>query len=445
MLHLLDRRTGALVPCPPGRVLRVGRPHADAPPEVACDDPHVSRLHCTVEALPGDALRLVDRSSHGTWLNGQRVAGEATLRAGDELSLGTTYPLAVVIPAGVSAAPAAAPAPDGLPPRIADRYAVVRKVAEGGMGVVWEVRDEREGGARRALKVLKQARAGTTVVERFRREAEVGARLRGHEGVVATLDAGALPGGEMFYVMEFVEGRSLKARIDEGPLGQEEAVRIALAVARAVAHAHAQGVVHRDLKPQNVLLAPDGAVRLTDFGIAKALDDATGLTATGSTMGTPAYMPPEQAVDAKRVGPHSDVYGLGGVLYACLVRRPPIDARGLKLREALLRVVEGKIPPPRELDPSIDPALDAICRIALATAPEARFPDAAAFVRALERWLAGDRTPPPPPVASSAGARAAGPPTDDEEGGSGALVLAGLVAGLFLVVAALAAVVALAR
>jgi eukaryotic-like serine/threonine-protein kinase len=286
-----------------------------------------------------------------------------------------------------------------VPERIDERWRIVREVARGGMGVVYEATDERTG-ARCALKVLRTGRTNAAQEERFRREADLGARLGGHPGIVPATALGTLPTGELYCVMEFVEGRSLWDLLRAGGVPREQGVRLVAQVARAVAYAHARDVVHRDLKPQNVLITPDGRARLTDFGIAKALDDVHGLTATGEVMGTPRFMAPEQAEDSKRVDPRTDVFGLGAILYATLTGRPPMELSGLKLREALRRVYECKVAPPRSLDGSIDPAIDALCRRALARDPAHRPQTAAALADELDAWLAGDRTvrEPPPQV-----------------------------------------------
>ena len=144
--------------------------------------------------------------------------------------------------------------------------------------------------------------------------------------------------------------------------------------------------MHRDLKPANVLLTANGAVRLTDFGIAKAfMDDDGGITATGVMMGTPGYMAPEQVTDSAKAGPASDVYGAGAILYHVLVGRPPIQ--GKLLREILESIDKGVFDAPRALDPSVDPELEQICLRALEREPAQRYPTAHALALALEDWL----------------------------------------------------------
>lgn len=293
--------------------------------------------------------------------------------------------------------------------RLGEHWHLLQEIGSGGMGTVYEAIDTRSN-ARCAVKILRSGRTTPEQEERFRREADLGARLKGHPGIVAPTAMGTNGDGRLYCVMDFVEGRSLWDLIHEG-VPRERGVALVAEVARAVAYANAHGVIHRDIKPQNVLVTADGRARLTDFGIAKALDDAHGLTATGQVMGTPRFMPPEQAEDSKRVDARADVFGLGGVLYAVLTRRAPMDLGGLPVREALRRVMRCEIAPPASVDASIDPAMDAICRRALAREPESRFATAIELAEALDAWLAGDRTvrePPAGPEEQAAAAAAAG-------------------------------------
>lgn len=307
--------------------------------------------------------------------------------------------------------------------RVADRWRVLREIAQGGMGAVYEGLDEQTG-ERCAIKVLKTGRTTPEQEERFRREADLGARLAGHPGIVATTAAGALPNGRLYCVMDFVEGSSLWELIDRNALQREQGVRLVVEVAGAVAFAHAQDIVHRDLKPQNVLVTRDGRARLTDFGIAKALDDVHGLTATGQVMGTPRFMAPEQAEDSKRVDPRADVFGLGAILYTVLTRRAPMELSGLSIRDSLRRVLECKIVPPLQHDPSIDRSIDAICRRALDRDPQRRPPSAEAFAAELEAWLAGDRTVREPAVDDD--------DDDDDAGGVGKWIVVAMLVTLLV-------------
>jgi serine/threonine protein kinase len=295
----------------------------------------------------------------------------------------------------VAAEPAAADG-EAAPARAGAHVRIVRRLARGGMGVVYEGQDERvrdPAEARRAVKVLEPSANSEGLEARFLRECEVAGRLD-HPGIVRVLEAGRLASGELFCVMEFVEGETLATRF-AARLPAEEVARLVASVARAVAHAHGLGVIHRDLKPGNVIVTPAGATRLIDFGIAKACAEDS-LTATGMVMGTPSFMAPEQAADSKHVDARTDVFGLGAILYCGLTGSPPHEVGGRRLREMVGAVVAANIRRARSRVPSLDPALDALCMRALARDPARRFPSAAAFADALEGWLRGERVLPGP-------------------------------------------------
>ncbi|MHB8293660.1 MAG: protein kinase domain-containing protein [Acidimicrobiales bacterium] len=252
------------------------------------------------------------------------------------------------------------------------RYRGVRLIARGGMAEVWQGHDlllDR----RVALKVpLVHLGSDLEFRERFRREALAAARLT-HPGIVAVYDTGT-DGDDAYLVMELVAGPSLKDELDRsGRLGVAEAVRIAAEAAAALDYAHASGVVHRDVKPANVLLADAGQVKVADFGIAEA-GFAGRLTGAGMTMGTAAYLSPEQArgevPDAR-----SDIYSLGAVLYEMLCGRPPFDA-GSPVATALCHLREPVVPP-RELNAEVPEWLESCVLATLAKAREDRLASAA--------------------------------------------------------------------
>src|SRR3954471_24375859 len=204
-----------------------------------------------------------------------------------------------------------------------DRYEVLRRIARGGMAEVFLARDlllDRPV----ALKVLfREFAVDPSFVERFRREAQSAANLS-HPNIVGVYDSGE-SNGTYFIVMEYIEGRSLAQIIrDDGPLSPDRAADVATDVAAALGFAHRNGVVHRDVKPGNVLLTPSGQVKVTDFGIARA-EQAEDLTKTGSVMGTATYFSPEQA-QGQRLDGRADVYSLGVVLYEMLTGTPPFVA-----------------------------------------------------------------------------------------------------------------------
>jgi tetratricopeptide (TPR) repeat protein/predicted Ser/Thr protein kinase len=283
------------------------------------------------------------------------------------------------------------------------RYRIEGELARGGAGVVYRARDP-ESGEPVAIKLLLGGqRTDERARKRFLREAQALAKLD-HPHVVRVRDVGA-EGERPYLVMDYAPGDSLAALLEQrGPLEPERAAELARQLARGVEHAHARGVLHRDLKPDNVLLSANGQARLTDFGLVRELVpslSSTRLSQTGQLMGTPGYWPPEQALgELDAVGPRSDVYGLGAVLYALLTGVPPHESGSLV--EALARATQ---PPraPRQLRAEIPARLEAICLRCLAPAPERRYPSAAAVAEALETWLDGGDAP-----ASRAPALAAG-------------------------------------
>jgi serine/threonine-protein kinase len=322
--------------------------------------------------------------------------------------------------------PDAAPTPFGPPPdpRLAQdparrlaRFVVTGELGRGGMGVVLRAFDPVVG-RHVAIKLLLDPSAATPEIKaRFRREVEAAGRLQ-HPGIVSILEAGE-HAGQPYLVTELIDGESLAALLERGALPRRRAVEVVRDVARALAFAHAQGVLHRDVKPANVLVDRAGRARLIDFGLARL--GASQLTRTGQLLGTPAYMAPEQAGDSpSRHGPAVDVYSLGAVLYRALTGRPPVEADSVP--SLLKRLLTDPVTPPRAHDPTIEPALEATTLRCLEKEPEAR-PSADALATALDAWLSG---PPDAPAAAA-------PPT--ATGGrtiaAAVLVGAGLMAGLF--------------
>ena len=411
-IKLIDQVEGHVHELSPGERLVVGRAGTDPEPQVPVDDPRVSRIHCELVGSE-EGLQVFDHSTYGTYLNGRKIEGQDTAQPGDLIQLGAHYSFKVESPGR----------PSGLPDRFGERYRYVRFIAQGGMGVVCEAFDEQTQQSC-AVKVLRGSRVGAEQVARFQREILVGQQLAAHPGIVPVIDAGALESGELYCVMELVEGEEFSKRIVAG-IEQREAVRLVVEVAGAVAHAHTQGVIHRDLKPQNVIVS-QGKARLTDFGVAKAMDESDNLTATGAVMGTMTYMSPEQVEDSKRVDARTDVYGLGSILYAALTCQPPLDLRGLSTRKALDKVLEHKVARVSSLNPAIDPVLDGICMKAIERLPDHRYQTALAFAEALGAWLRGEATAPPPPPEES--------PEDEKEAGPGAILLVMVVLGLLIFV-----------
>ena len=263
---------------------------------------------------------------------------------------------------------------------LADRYTIEGELAQGGMATVYLARDLRHG-RRVAIKVLRQELAAAVGAERFLEEIRVTASLQ-HPHILPLFDSGSAD-GLLWYVMPFVEGETLRARLArEGRLPASVAVPLVREMAEALDHAHRQGVVHRDVKPENVLLQ-GGHALVADFGIALALEHAGGerITRTGLTLGTPQYMAPEQAAGERALDARTDVYALGAVLHEMLVGEPPFVAPS---RQAVLRRMLHEPPPSLAARrPDVAPFLDAAVRRALAKRPEDRFPSAAAFAASL--------------------------------------------------------------
>ncbi len=272
-------------------------------------------------------------------------------------------------------------------PQVGDRlgdFALVREVGRGNMGVVYEARQESLG-RRVAVKVLTPAAAGDPLwTDRFRTEALAAARLS-HPGIAAVYAVGEAAGVPWF-AMEFVEGKDVSQVLDGRPHpSPREAARIVRDAALALDHAHVHGVVHRDVKPGNLMLREDGRVVLTDFGLAKEIGSGS-LTATGSIVGTPFYMSPEQASGVKdAVGPKTDVYGLGATLYEMLAGRPPFVAENAV---ALLRMIADKdAVPPSRAQPGVPRDLETIALACLERSPERRYASCRALADDLERYL----------------------------------------------------------
>ena len=268
-------------------------------------------------------------------------------------------------------------APDRL---LARRYRLVRKLARGGMAEVWEAVDEILSRPVAVKILLPHLAADEAFVTRFRREAVAAARLS-HPHIVAVYDTWTDDGYEGI-VMELVRGTTLRAVLDEqGVLPPRRVAAVGAQVADALDVAHRGGLIHRDVKPGNILLTEDGRVLVTDFGIAKASEATSDLTEVGQVVGTAKYLSPEQ-VEGRPLDPRSDVYALGVVLYEASTGRPPFAADNVTAT-ALARL-HAEPPPPRALRGDLPPALEAIVMRAMARRPEDRFPTAAALRDALE-------------------------------------------------------------
>jgi len=295
------------------------------------------------------------------------------------------------------------------------KYEIERELGRGGMGVVYLAKDSELGRPVALKMILSGSLADPEHQRRFHVEVRSAARLD-HEGIVRIYDTGAF-NGLTYLAMQYIDGCTLADVIRKDRPDRETAIRCVIHLARTVAYLHSQGIVHRDLKPGNVLLEmrnaergtrnekqhqtaqsnfaaryPQSAIRnpkITDFGLAKLLDDSSALTCSNAVIGTPSYMAPEQARgESAKVGPAADIYALGAILYEMLTGKPPFA--GETALEILLQVMSNEPAPLRRFDPEIPRDLEFICLKCLEKSPSQRFQSANELADALERHLKGE-------------------------------------------------------
>jgi predicted Ser/Thr protein kinase len=272
-------------------------------------------------------------------------------------------------------------------------YEILGELGRGGMGVVYQARQVNADRLVALKMILAGGHAEPDQRARFRTEAEAIARLQ-HPHVVQIFEVGE-HNGLPFFSMEFCPGGSLDKKLAGTPLPPKEAAALVETLAKAMQAAHEKGVVHRDLKPANVLLVADGTAKVTDFGLAKKLDEV-GQTVTGEVMGTPSYMAPEQAGGHKeQISPKTDVYALGAILYECLTGRPPF--RAASLMDTLQQVITAQPVPPRAFQPNLSRDLETVCLKCLNKEPARRYATAEALANELRRFLAGEPVQARPP------------------------------------------------
>src|SRR5262245_17118725 len=293
-----------------------------------------------------------------------------------ESKAGLADTLHIVIPEEVAL-------PEGAPKRLGS-YDLLEKIAQGGMGVVYKARHT---GLDRIV-ALKMIRSGVLAtprdVERFQREARSAAKLH-HPNVVTIHDIGEQD-GQHYYTMDYVPGENLAERARTRPFSPRQAAEITADMAAAIHYAHQQGVLHRDIKPANVILTPDQQPRVLDFGLALILTDDSNLTQTGTPVGSPSYMPPEQAAgQTRRIDARSDVYSLGAMLYELLTGHAPF--RAASTMETLRLVIENEVVPPRRLNPALPADLETICLKCLEKDPDRRYQTAQELGEELGRFI----------------------------------------------------------
>jgi serine/threonine-protein kinase len=266
-------------------------------------------------------------------------------------------------------------------------YEILAEIGRGGMGVVYKARHIRLDRVVALKMILAGAHASADQIARFHIEARAVARIQ-HPGIVQIHEDGDLD-GLPYFSLEFVPGGSLSQFVSGRPQAPRVAATLVMALCRAMADAHARGIVHRDLKPANVLLTADHQPKITDFGLAKQMEGDSQQTRSGAIMGTPSYMAPEQAWGLTReIGPLSDQYALGAILYEMIVGRPPLQ--GATPLETLELVRNQEPVPPTRLQPRTPTDLETICLKALQKDPARRFPDAGAMAEDLRRFLDGE-------------------------------------------------------
>jgi serine/threonine protein kinase len=318
----------------------------------------------------------------------------------DDRTTGMAPPLPGARP-GLIPGPPPVPGGGGVPPfPVVPGYEILGVLGRGGMGVVYKARQK----SLNRLVALKTIQVGTADVARFRREAEAVARLQ-HPLIVQIHEVGE-HGGVQFFSLELVAGPSLRRRLAGEPQPARVSARLVELLARAVHFAHQRGIIHRDLKPDNVLLAPApatdlqtdpetaqcaalyGVPKITDFGLARRLDDEFRQTRTGQVMGTPNYMSPEQASGSKDVGLAADVWALGAILYECLTGRPPFKGAGTM--DTLWQVLNEEPVPPGRLRSRLPRDLERVCLKCLAKDPKKRYATALDLADDLRRHLQGE-------------------------------------------------------
>lgn len=291
------------------------------------------------------------------------------------------------VPPRPAGSPAAKDRPCPPPERLG-KYLIKEQLGQGSMGIVYRAIQD---GVNRVV-AIKLSSYGSVwnaaAAKRLRTECEAIGRLR-HPHIVQVHEFDEHD-GVPYFSMEYCGGGSLAAKLILGHLPEREAAELVRDLALAVEYAHDHNILHRDLKPGNVLFDDRGAVRLTDFGLAKLIDTAGNETASNFIMGTPSYMAPEQAAgQTRKVGPHTDVYGLGAILYACLTGKPPFT--GATSIEILKQVQNSWPARPAQLRSGLSPTLESICLKCLERAPRSRYRSAKQLADDLDRWLAGQK------------------------------------------------------
>ena len=305
-----------------------------------------------------------------------------------------------------------------------DGYELIDEIARGGMGIVFKARDQKLNRVIALKMILSGQFASDNDVRRFYQEAESAAALD-HPGIVPIYEIGNSDGNH-FFAMKLIEGGSLADIVEELQGDTRRAVELISKVARAVHYAHQRGILHRDLKPANILIDADGSPVVTDLGLAKDVSGDSDLTHTGAIMGTPAYMPPEQASGEKQITTAADIYAIGAILYELLTGRTPHS--GNSSLDVIRKVLDQEIERPREINAKVNRGLELICMHCLQRDPNARYSSAGALADDLESWLDGRPISVRPPSVGLAIGRMI---NQNLRSSVGAMILGLVIGGLF--------------
>jgi serine/threonine protein kinase len=362
----------------PPKAIEIGRDNTcDV---VIPDDPLVSREHVRI-AFDGKRYWIEDLgSTNGTLVNGRRLTRRRALNPGDKLKIGNTELLVEVVPEIKEAE--------------FENYVTVCEIARGGMGIVYRAIDNRTGTAvaikELAMEGCRDPEKRKSRKARFEREAQLLGRLR-HRNLVAVFDVQMRP-ERMYYVMELLEGHSLHCElVQRGRFTPAEFLPILEQWGAALAYAHSQGIVHRDITPENIFITRDGTVKLTDFGIARPEDEDSTLTRSGALLGTIGYAAPEQMGNARTVDHRADIFSMAVVTYQALSGKKPFPGPGIT--RTVGQIVSGEYIPLDELVEDVSPATQAVVARALRKRPCERYDSAEEFVRDYRASLAAAGVP----------------------------------------------------
>lgn len=342
------------------------------------------------EQLAGILVRMTDELRAGRWIDLEALSQQypdfsdelrelwAAVQVAEGVAIGLSHELTAEFTAGETERPSAEM------PRIFGDFELLEELGRGGMGIVYKARQRSLGRIVAVKMILRGELASAADVARFRSEAAAAARLE-HPHIVPVYEVGDND-GQPYFVMKYIEGTTLARRLAAGPLAGREAAELLLPVCQAIQFAHDRGVLHRDLKPSNILIDGDNRAHVSDFGLAKQVTGDGALTRSGAILGTPSYMAPEQAAGNRgQLGPASDVYSLGTILYHMLTGRPPFQAASPV--DTVLLVLEQDPLPPRLVNPKADHDLEMIALRCLQKPPLLRYPTAEALADDLAAYL----------------------------------------------------------